>query len=299
MNKTASNVKEKVKKKAGQVKSENPEQGTIKDFVKSMYPAIKKALPSVITPERFTRIVLTALSKDPSLQLCTPASFGGAMMQAAQLGLEPNTPLGQAYLIPYRNHGTLECQFQLGYNGLITLAYRSGQIAKIDAQTVFENDEFEYELGWDAKLKHTPAMGDRGKPIGYYALFKTLNGGGNFLFMSQEDIDRHARKFSQAYRSGKSTPWQTDPEAMAKKTVIKQLLKYAPINVEFSRQVATDETVKNIDVGNADDVLYLPNEVEYEVFPVNDGETITESKKLEGDFVPFPDEEPAQESFTA
>lgn len=89
-------------------------QTGLKALVVSMEGQIKKALPSVLTPERFTRMVMTALSTKPELQQCTPESFLGAMMQAAQLGVEPNTPLGQAYLIPYRNKGRLECQFQLG-----------------------------------------------------------------------------------------------------------------------------------------------------------------------------------------
>ena len=84
------------------------------DYVKSMEKEIAKALPSVITPERFTRITLSALSSNPELQNTTPQSFLGAMMTSAQLGVEPNTPLGQAYLLPYRNKGVLECQFQLG-----------------------------------------------------------------------------------------------------------------------------------------------------------------------------------------
>ena len=93
-------------------------------YIKQMQGEIKKALPSVITPERFTRIVLSALSTNPKLAQTTPQSFLAAMMTAAQLGLEPNTPLGQAYLIPYYNSKTRcsECQFQLGYKGLIDLA---------------------------------------------------------------------------------------------------------------------------------------------------------------------------------
>lgn len=87
---------------------------TMRDYIKSMEGEIAKALPSVITPERFTRIVTTALSSNPELGNCSPQSFLGAMMTAAQLGLEPNTPLGQAYLLPYRNKGILECQFQIG-----------------------------------------------------------------------------------------------------------------------------------------------------------------------------------------
>ncbi len=97
---------------------------TIVDMVKALEPEIRRALPAVITPERFTRMALSAINNTPELADCTPMSFIAALMNAAQLGMEPNTPLGQAYLIPYRNKGTLECQFQLGYKGLIDLAYR-------------------------------------------------------------------------------------------------------------------------------------------------------------------------------
>ena len=83
-------------------------------LVNKMMPEIKKALPSVLTPERFTRMVLSAISTTPKLAECDPKTFLGAMMQAAQLGVEPNSALGQAWLIPYRNKGRMECQFQLG-----------------------------------------------------------------------------------------------------------------------------------------------------------------------------------------
>ena len=130
---------------------------SIKDLIKAMEPEIKKALPAVITPERFTRMALSALNTTPKLSECTQMSFLAALMNAAQLGLEPNTPLGQAYLIPYNNKGKLECQFQIGYKGMIDLAYRNPQMQIISAQTVYENDEFEYELGLDPKLFHRPA----------------------------------------------------------------------------------------------------------------------------------------------
>ena len=118
---------------------------TIVDMVKALEPEIRRALPAVITPERFTRMALSAINNTPELADCTPMSFIAALMNAAQLGMEPNTPLGQAYLIPYRNKGTLECQFQLGYKGLIDLAYRTGQIQIIQAQAVREYDYFEYQ----------------------------------------------------------------------------------------------------------------------------------------------------------
>lgn len=106
---------------ASQAKSEKKQEVkltksmTIPEMVKAMMPEIKRALPSVITPERFTRIALSALNNNQELQQCTPLSFIAALLNAAQLGLEPNSPLGQAYLIPYKNKGVLECQFQIGY----------------------------------------------------------------------------------------------------------------------------------------------------------------------------------------
>lgn len=217
---------------------------SLKGLIKTMEPEIKKALPSVITPERFTRMVFTALSSTPKLQQCTPQSFLGAMMQAAQLGLEPNTPIGQAYLIPYKNKGIQECQFQLGYKGLIDLAYRSGEIKDIQAHEVYENDAFEYEFGLEPKLKHIPAAHDRGEIVMYYAVFHMVNGGYGFEVMSKEDIINHAKKTSQSYDSSYS-PWAKYFDEMAKKTVIKKCLKYAPIKTDFVRALSSDETIKS------------------------------------------------------
>lgn len=243
----------------------------LKGLVERMSPAIEKALPSVLTPDRFSRIVLTALSSDPNLRKCTPESFCGAMMLAAQLGVEPNTPLGQAYLIPYKNKGKLECQFQLGYKGLIDLAYRSGEITTIQAHTVYENDDFTYSLGLNPVLEHVPYLdGDRGQAIYYYAVWKTKSGGYGFEVMSKHDIQRHANDFSQSYNSNYS-PWKKNFDAMAKKTVIKQALKYAPIKTDFVRQLNADETVKVVEspellaFDNSPDVIDLPNEIEFEV----------------------------------
>ena len=214
---------------------------TLNQYVEKMKSGIAAALPSVITPERFTRMVLSAISSNPTLAQTTPKSFLGAMMTAAQLGMEPNTPLGQAFLIPYRNHGTMECQFQLGYKGLIDLAYRSGEISTIQAQVVYENDKFEYSYGLDPKLLHVPAMSDRGAATHVYAVFRTKDGGFGFEVMSMDDVRAHARRYSKAFSSG---PWQTNFEEMAKKTVLKRVLKYAPLKSDFQRGIAQDETVK-------------------------------------------------------
>lgn len=165
-------------------------------------------------------------------------------MNAAQLGLEPNTPLGQAYLIPYKNKGKLDCQFQIGYKGLLDLVYRNPDIQTVQAQCVYENDQFEYELGLEPKLVHKPATANRGDLILVYALWKSQNGGFGFEVMSKSDIDAHAKKFSQSYGSSFS-PWKTNYEEMAKKTVIKKCLKYAPLKTDFATALTNDETIKS------------------------------------------------------
>ena len=238
----------------------NGQSKSMQTYIKSMEGEVKKALPSVITPERFTRMVLSALSVNPKLAQCTPKSFLGAMMSAAQLGLEPNTPLGQAYLIPYVNKGQLEVQFQIGYKGLLDLAYRSGEVDIIQAHIVYENDTFECEYGLNPTLKHIPADSDRGEPIKVYAVFKTKTGGYGFEVMSMDDVRRHAEKYSQAYKSGFS-PWKTNFEEMAKKTVLKKVLKYAPMKSDFVRGIVQDESIKT---EISEDMYAVNNEIAYE-----------------------------------
>ncbi len=218
---------------------------TLNDYIKAMDGEIKKALPSVITPERFTRMALTAVRTTPGLAECDPMSFLAAMMSAAQLGLEPNTPLGQAYLLPFKSSKKEkpEVQFQIGYKGLIDLAYRSGEVEIVQAQCVYENDTFECEFGIEPKLRHIPADNNRGELVKVYAMFRTKSGGYGYEVMSVEDIRAHAAKYSKAYSSNFS-PWKTSFEEMAKKTVLKRVLKYAPLKSDFMRAVAQDNTVK-------------------------------------------------------
>lgn len=268
-------VKDALATKAkGAVSKDRTTPNSIKDWIKVMEPAIKKALPSVITPERFTRMVMTAVSSNPQLAECSPASFCGAMMQAAQLGLEPNTQLGQAYLIPYRNHGKLECQYQTGYKGLITLAYRSGQFKNIYAREVYEKDEFSYEYGLEPQLKHVPSTGvDRGPVIYYYGVFTLTNGGFGFEVMSMAEMKQFAMTYSQAYKKGRNTPWKTNFDEMAKKTVLKRVIKYAPLSAEFVREVNADETIKT---SLGADMMAMPDETDYAIIDEETGEIIEE-----------------------
>lgn len=223
---------------AGTVQKASPNAG-MKQLITKMAKEIEAALPSMISSERFQRVALTAFSNNPKLQQCEPMSFIAAMMESAQLGLEPNTPLGQAYLIPYGS----KVQFQIGYKGLLELAQRSGKIKTLYAHEVRENDEFDIDYGLEQKLIHKPLLkGSRGEVIGYYAVYHLDTGGHSFVFMTKQEILEHAMKFSKTFKMG---PWQTDFDAMAKKTVIKQLLKYAPLSIEMQKAVSSDETVKS------------------------------------------------------
>lgn len=236
---------------------------SIADLIKTLEPEIRKALPSVISTERFTRMALSALNNTPQLMECSQMSFLAALMNAAQLGLEPNTPLGQAYLIPYKNKGKLECQFQLGFKGMIDLIYRNENVQTIQAHCVHEYDEFIYSYGLNPRLEHIPAIGEtgeRGKIQYVYAIYKLNNGGYGFEVMTKADIDSHAEKYSKSYASEYS-PWQTDYESMAKKTVIKKLLKYAPLKTDVIRAVNTDSSIKTeLSV----DMSEVRNDIEYE-----------------------------------
>ena len=244
-------VREKISLKKGM---------TIPDIVRALEPELKKALPSMLTPERFMRMALSAINNTPKLQECTPMSFIAALLNAAQLGLEPNTPLGQAYLIPYKNKkkdNILECQFQIGYKGMIELAYRNESVQTIQAHAVHENDVFDYEYGLSPALIHRPAFSDKGEITYFYGFFRTMNGGYGFSVMSKYDMDEFASNYSQGFDSSYS-PWKTSYEEMAKKTVIKQALKYAPIKTEFQRALSTDETIKSI---ISEDMTEISNEL--------------------------------------
>lgn len=275
------NLKNKLAEKVEYKGSDKNKPKTISQWIEAMKPEIEKALPNVITVDRFARMALTAMRVNPKLAQCTPMSLMAALMQAAQLGLEPNTPLGQAYLIPYGD----QAQFQIGYKGMIDLAYRSGQFKSIYAHAVHENDDFDYQYGLNQDLKHKPAAKDRGEVIGYYAVYHLQNGGYGFEVMSKEDVENHAKTYSQAVKKGWTSPWKTDFDAMAKKTVIKKLLKYAPLSVEFSRQIAQDETIKTEISENMEDV---PSENIFEAeYSVHDEEEQQEEVQTDLTGTPF------------
>lgn len=202
----------------------------VKDYLDTMMPAITAVLPKHVTADRMSRIALNVIRSNPKLLECDINSLMGGVMEASKLGLEPGL-MGQCYLIPFRNNktGKNEAQFIIGYKGLIDLVRRSGQISTIEARTVYENDEFEYEYGLNDKLIHKPAMDEKGAPIAYYAIAKMKDGGYSFLVMSHKEAEKYRDKYAKAKNFG---PWKDEFDAMARKSVLRQLIKYLPISVE-------------------------------------------------------------------
>ncbi|QAW28511.1 recombination protein RecT [Bacillus licheniformis] len=219
---------------------------TILDVMMQHKESFEMALPKHLDADRLIRLAVTEFRKNPMLKECTPESLLGAVMQAAQVGLEPDA-LGSAYLVPYynKNKNVKEVQLQIGYKGLIELVRRSGQVTSIVANEVYENDEFDFEYGINEKLYHKPTMdADRGKLKCFYAYARFKDGGHAFTVMSVEQINQIRDKFSKSQKNGKHFgPWADHYESMAKKTVIKQLVKYMPISVEIQNQITRDETV--------------------------------------------------------
>ena len=208
-------------------------QKTIFDVIQAGAKQFATALPKHINSERFVRIAITTIRQNPKLAQCNQESLLGALMVSAQLGLEPGT-LGQCYLIPYGR----ECQFQIGYKGMIELLRRSGQLKDIYAYSVYENDEFEMTYGLERNLKHKPNLQDRGNFIGCYCVAVLKDDARAFEYMTKEEIEVHGKKFSKTYGNG---PWKTDFEAMAHKTVVKKMLKWLPLSVEFLEMTNNDE----------------------------------------------------------
>jgi recombination protein RecT len=204
----------------------------------SMQAQIKAALPRHMTPERLARIVTTEIRKVPKLAECTPVSFFGAVIQCAQLGLEPGNALGHAYLLPYGK----DVQLIIGYRGMIDLARRSGQIVSIDARAVYEGDKFECRLGLDPHIEHEPDWNNPNRTQGdklqfVYAVAKLKDGGIQFDVMSRAEVEA-IRGRSKAGNGG---PWKTDYQAMALKTVVRRLFKFLPVSIEIQTAVGLDE----------------------------------------------------------
>lgn len=192
---------------------------------------LRKALGRAIPVERFIRICCTAVRQTPRLAECTQESFMGAMMTAAQLGLEPNTPQGLCFLVPYGK----VCQLQVGYKGLLALMWKSGLVASMNADVVYrqevENGSFMYESGMEARIVHRISLLDdarSGGPeeiIAAYACAVLKTGQQIVRLVTRAELD-DAKAAAQAKKP--NTPWNTHYKAMALKTAIKRLAQWVP-----------------------------------------------------------------------
>ena len=199
-----------------------------------------------MTPERFSRIALSLFNGNPQFWEASPTSFLSALMQSAQCGLEPNTVLGEAYVIPYKNNkqGITEVNFQVGYKGILKMAFNTGEYEAIYAHEVRKGDEFSYEYGLHKNLIHKPADVPSEEITHYYAVYKLKNGGFDFVVWSKERVDQHAREFSKNYlyqgKVNKNSVWAKNFDSMAKKTVLIDVLKFAPKSVEMAKALDLD-----------------------------------------------------------
>ena len=290
MSKQLEQMKQQLAKPNGNSVSKSKPK-TIEDYLKQMAPAMQEALPKHMDIDRLLRLTMTTIRTTPELRQADAGSLLGAVMQAAQLGLEPGL-LGQCYLLPFKNKnkGITEVQFIIGYKGMIDLARRSGHIKSIYAHAVYEKDEFEYELGLNPTLKHVPSMEeDKGEFIGAYAVAHFKDGGYQMEFMPKAEIEKR-RKASPGANS-KYSPWHNYYEEMAKKTVIRHMWKYLPISVEIQEAVAYDEgTARNIKDITPNDELFLepPQYIDAEGHVVDESvEEETESNPKEQEELPF------------
>ena len=215
-----------------------------------MHPNTDNYLTSVLAERKgeFINNLTAVVANDTKLQACEPVTLMYAALKATALRLPLDPNLGQAYIIPYKNsrERKTEAQFQIGWKGFIQLAIRSGQFQAINTTDIREGELQGYNLMTGEV--NVQAVPDReNKPVvGYLAYFKLTNGFAKSLYMTAEEIEQHATRYSQSYR-GKykdSSLWATDKDAMAKKTVLKLLLnRYAPLSVDMQTAVQADQSV--------------------------------------------------------
>ncbi len=230
--------------------SANAPQNNVRSMVESsdFKSAVASALPAHLTPDRFVRIALTAMTRTPKIMDCTKESVFQCLLLLSQFGLEPDGR--NAHLIPFGN----ACTLIIDYKGLVDLAMRSGKVATIHADKVCENDEFEYNKG--VVTKHVVNLrADRGKAYAYYAMVRNKDGSEKYEAMTIQDVQK-IRERSRARNNG---PWVTDFDEMAKKTVFRRLSKWIQLSPEYREALEYDmDTFEEMRFENAKPVLARP-----------------------------------------
>lgn len=234
-------------------------EATLTDLLKrdDVKKAIAEALPGHIPVERFLRIALTSIRRVPLLAESTPDSFMACLLQAASVGLEVDTPLQHAHLIPFRNNKTnsVECTLILGYRGLVQLARNSQRVTMVYAEVVHDGDIFKEVRGLTPQLIHerraegeTRMVGSRllftGRNVSHAYAVAKVDGEPVFVVLTRADLDS-VRSQARASNDG---PWVTHPEEMMRKTALRRLCKLLPLSASVAEIVRKDEEVERIRV---------------------------------------------------
>lgn len=211
----------------------------VKHLLEQNKTAIASAIPRHMNAERLMKVAQTAITTTPALLECYVPTLLGGIVQCAQMGLEPNTVLGHAYLVPFFNNkkNRKDAQVIIGYKGLIDLARRSGNVTSLAAHAVRKGDTFEFEYGLTEKLRHVPAEGERGEITHFYAVAHMKDGGHAFEVMTKAQVEK-----IRAGTKGNKV-WSDHFEEMGRKTVIRRLAKFLPLSVELATAVHQDGVV--------------------------------------------------------
>jgi recombination protein RecT len=238
------------------------ERNDIQAILKSpkMVERFKAVVPAHLNPQRMLRVMAMAIHKTPKLAECDAITLLGAMMVCASLGIEPNTPLGHAYLIPFekrRKEGgrwvteRVDVNLIIGYRGYVDLARRSGSMVSIHADVVYEGDDFSFEYGTNMHLRHVPRGARAGRKALWAYAHAKLKDGEAFEVLPYEQV-MAIRDNSQAYKQAvsakdggrdyayASSPWVAYEHEMASKTMIRRIAKMLPLSIEFANAAALD-----------------------------------------------------------
>ena len=220
----------------------NKAEGSIKDLVRNNWDAIKDSLPDTMELRRFARLVFNSVRKTPRLAEATATSLIGSLLAASSLGLEVDTPLGEAYLLPYRrkNRSTgaewVEAQLIVGYQGIVKLYRQHPMAGTLSSEWIGAHDHLDYSYGTDKHLMHIPKLGDRGEPIGVWASYALKDGTSDFVVLSMAEVAELRGKGEGEKRD------VADPQHwMERKTAIKQVLKLAPKSTHLAAALVVDE----------------------------------------------------------
>lgn len=218
----------------------------LRSAITRLQPQFKAALPAHVPPERFVRIIHTALGTNPKLMECERSSLFASCLKAAQDGLLPDGREG--VILPFRNkEGGYAAQWLPMVGGIMKKARNSGEIGAWSVQVVKKNDVFEYEMGDNAHITHKPALSNRGEIVGAYSIVTLKGGEKSREFMNAEEIEV-IRTRSKSRDNG---PWVTDYDEMAKKTVVKRHCKRLPASTDVDEFIRKEDEQDRAEIVNA------------------------------------------------